>query len=136
MSDTFMFLFSLLPDTLLHCLSCVHLLVLHRQLLADTLLMDRLTMQNAGKTPTTLIRQKKKKNFQLATAQSDTIFYLFISDVDLICSPILSTFPVLLDQTDLLDALRVRNGGTVVTLVYCHQIRCSYFLSKHNHSFK
>uniref|UniRef100_A0A3B5M385 Nephronophthisis 1 n=1 Tax=Xiphophorus couchianus TaxID=32473 RepID=A0A3B5M385_9TELE len=38
---------SLLPDTLLHCLSCVHLLVLHRQLLADTLLMDRPTMQNA-----------------------------------------------------------------------------------------
>ncbi|XP_071336157.1 nephrocystin-1 isoform X2 [Trachinotus anak] len=63
---------SLLPDTLLHCLSCVHLLALHRQLLADTLLMDRPTMQNA----------------------------------DLICSPILSTFPVLLDQPDLLDALR------------------------------
>ncbi|MEQ2295405.1 hypothetical protein AMECASPLE_013949 [Ameca splendens] len=63
---------SLLPDTLLHCLSCFHLLVLHRQLLADTLLMDRPTMQNA----------------------------------DIICSPILSTFPVLLDQTDLLDALR------------------------------
>ncbi|XP_039994224.1 nephrocystin-1 isoform X2 [Xiphias gladius] len=63
---------SLLPDTLLHCLSCIHLLALHRQLLADTLLMDRPTMQNA----------------------------------DLICSPILSTFPVLLDQPDLLDALR------------------------------
>ncbi|XP_029306247.1 nephrocystin-1 isoform X2 [Cottoperca gobio] len=63
---------SVLPDTLLHCLSCVHLLALHRQLLADTLLMDRPTMQNA----------------------------------DLICSPILSTFPVLLDQPDLLDALR------------------------------
>uniref|UniRef100_A0AAQ5Y3L0 SH3 domain-containing protein n=1 Tax=Amphiprion ocellaris TaxID=80972 RepID=A0AAQ5Y3L0_AMPOC len=63
---------SLLPDTLLHSLSCVHLLALHRQLLADTLLMDRPTMQ----------------------------------DADLICSPILSTFPVLLDQTDLLDALR------------------------------
>ncbi|XP_047458494.1 nephrocystin-1 isoform X2 [Mugil cephalus] len=63
---------SILPDTLLHCLSCVHLLALHRQLLADTLLMDRPTMQNA----------------------------------DLICSPILSTFPVLLEQTDLLDALR------------------------------
>nr|XP_046258424.1 nephrocystin-1 [Scatophagus argus] len=63
---------SLLPDTLLHCLSCVHLLALHRQLLADALLMDRPTMQNA----------------------------------DLICSPILSTFPVLLDQPDLLDALR------------------------------
>ncbi|XP_041803806.1 nephrocystin-1 [Chelmon rostratus] len=63
---------SLLPDTLLHCLSCVHLLALHRQLLADALLMDRPTMQNA----------------------------------ELICSPVLSTFPVLLDQQDLLDALR------------------------------
>ncbi|XP_040906013.1 nephrocystin-1 [Toxotes jaculatrix] len=63
---------SLLPDTLLHCSNCVHLLALHRQLQADTLLMDRPTMQNA----------------------------------DLICSPILSTFPVLLDQPDLLDALR------------------------------
>ncbi|XP_033468640.2 nephrocystin-1 [Epinephelus lanceolatus] len=63
---------SLLPDTLLHCLSCVHLLALHRQLLADTLLMDRPTMQNA----------------------------------ELISSPVLSTFPVLLDQPDLLDALR------------------------------
>ncbi|XP_051815805.1 nephrocystin-1 [Acanthochromis polyacanthus] len=63
---------SVLPDTLLHSLSCVHLLALHRQLLADTLLMDRPTMQ----------------------------------DADLICSPVLSTFPVLLDQTDLLDALR------------------------------
>lgn len=41
-------LFSLLPDTLLHCLSCVDLLVLHRQLLADTLLLDRPTMQTAG----------------------------------------------------------------------------------------
>ncbi|KAF1375505.1 hypothetical protein PFLUV_G00220910 [Perca fluviatilis] len=63
---------SLLPDTLLHCQSCIHLLALHRQLLADTLLMDRPTMQNA----------------------------------DLICSPILSTFPMLLDQPDLMDALR------------------------------
>ncbi|CAN9499587.1 unnamed protein product [Ophioblennius macclurei] len=63
---------NLLPVTLLHSLSCVHLLAFHRQLLADTLLMDRPTMQNA----------------------------------DLICSPILSTFPVLLEQTDLLDALR------------------------------
>ncbi|XP_024916394.1 nephrocystin-1 [Cynoglossus semilaevis] len=63
---------SLLPETLLHCLNCVHLLALHRQLLADTLLMDRPTMQNA----------------------------------ELISSPFLSTFPVLLDQPDLLDALR------------------------------
>ncbi|XP_068590525.1 nephrocystin-1 [Cebidichthys violaceus] len=63
---------SLLPDSLLHCLSCVPLLVLHRQLQADSLLMDRPTMQNA----------------------------------DLIFSPVLSTFPELLDQPDLLDALR------------------------------
>uniref|UniRef100_A0A3Q3BCS3 Nephronophthisis 1 n=1 Tax=Kryptolebias marmoratus TaxID=37003 RepID=A0A3Q3BCS3_KRYMA len=41
---------SFLPDTLLFCLNCVHLLVLHRQLLADTLLIDRPTMQNAGNT--------------------------------------------------------------------------------------
>uniref|UniRef100_A0A3Q3W5S4 SH3 domain-containing protein n=1 Tax=Mola mola TaxID=94237 RepID=A0A3Q3W5S4_MOLML len=74
---------SLLPDSLLHCLSCVHLLALHRQLLADTLLMDRPTMQ----------------------------------DADLICSPILSTFPVLLDQPDLMDALRVSNKCTMVNLI-------------------
>uniref|UniRef100_A0A3Q3WL50 SH3 domain-containing protein n=1 Tax=Mola mola TaxID=94237 RepID=A0A3Q3WL50_MOLML len=73
----------LLPDSLLHCLSCVHLLALHRQLLADTLLMDRPTMQ----------------------------------DADLICSPILSTFPVLLDQPDLMDALRVSNKCTMVNLI-------------------
>ncbi|XP_037321154.2 nephrocystin-1 [Pungitius pungitius] len=63
---------SLLPDALLHCLSCVQLLVLHRQLQADSLLLDRPTMQDAG----------------------------------LISSPVLSTFPELLDQPDLLDALR------------------------------
>uniref|UniRef100_A0A8C6UBR0 Nephronophthisis 1 n=1 Tax=Neogobius melanostomus TaxID=47308 RepID=A0A8C6UBR0_9GOBI len=63
---------SQLPDTLLHCLSCVQLLALHRQLLADALLMDRPTMQTA----------------------------------DLMCCPILATFPSLLDQLDLLDALR------------------------------
>ncbi|KAF5909548.1 nephrocystin-1 isoform X1, partial [Clarias magur] len=38
---------SLLPDTLLGCMSAVPLLVLYRQLLADTLLLDRVTMQNA-----------------------------------------------------------------------------------------
>uniref|UniRef100_A0A3B3DHR8 Nephronophthisis 1 n=1 Tax=Oryzias melastigma TaxID=30732 RepID=A0A3B3DHR8_ORYME len=63
---------SVLPDTLLHCLSCVHLLALHRQLLAEALLIDRVSMQNS----------------------------------DPMCSPILASFPVLLDQTDLLDALR------------------------------
>ncbi|KAF7670261.1 hypothetical protein LDENG_00027470 [Lucifuga dentata] len=63
---------SLLPNTLLYSLRCVHLLALHRQLLADTLVMERPTMQNA----------------------------------DPICSPVLATFPVLLDQPDLMDALR------------------------------
>ncbi|MCI4382219.1 hypothetical protein PGIGA_G00012530 [Pangasianodon gigas] len=38
---------SLLPDTILGCVSTVPLLVLYRQLLADTLLLDRVTMQNA-----------------------------------------------------------------------------------------
>uniref|UniRef100_A0A7N6BEL5 SH3 domain-containing protein n=1 Tax=Anabas testudineus TaxID=64144 RepID=A0A7N6BEL5_ANATE len=82
---------SLLPDTLLHCVSCIHLLVLHRQLLADTLLMERPTMQNA----------------------------------DLICSPILSTFPVLLDQPDLLDALRVSSRD----LTYLKQEFVKVYLS-------
>ncbi|XP_051936543.1 nephrocystin-1 isoform X2 [Hippocampus zosterae] len=63
---------SLLPDTLLHCLSCVPLLAMYRQLLADTLLVNRPTMQNA----------------------------------DLIFSPVLAIFPILMDQPDLLDALR------------------------------
>lgn len=34
-----------------------------------------------------------------------------LSVSDLICNPVLSTFPVLLDQPDLLDALRVRMKG-------------------------
>ncbi|XP_049592785.1 nephrocystin-1 [Syngnathus scovelli] len=63
---------SLLPDTLLHCLSCVPLLAMYRQLLADELLVNRPTMQNA----------------------------------DLIFSPVVATFPILLDQVDLLDAVR------------------------------
>lgn len=66
---------SLLPDTLLHCLSCAQALALHRQLQADALLMDRPTMQTA----------------------------------DLMCSPILATFPLLLDQLDLLDAFRMES---------------------------
>ncbi|XP_066527295.1 nephrocystin-1 isoform X2 [Hoplias malabaricus] len=38
---------SLLPDTMLGCLSTVSILALYRQLLADALLLDRVTMQNA-----------------------------------------------------------------------------------------
>ncbi|XP_048863353.1 nephrocystin-1 isoform X1 [Brienomyrus brachyistius] len=63
---------NLLPDTLIGSSSSVPLLALYRQVLADALLRDRLTMQNA----------------------------------DLICSPVLVTFPHVLDHTDLLDALR------------------------------
>ncbi|KAJ8248559.1 hypothetical protein GJAV_G00243290 [Gymnothorax javanicus] len=63
---------NLLPDTLVGSLCSVQLLGLYRQVLADALLRDRLTMQNA----------------------------------DLICSPVLATFPQVIDQTDLLDALR------------------------------
>ncbi|XP_061647110.1 nephrocystin-1 [Phyllopteryx taeniolatus] len=63
---------SFLPNTLLHCLSSVPLLAMYRQLLADALLVDRPTMQNA----------------------------------DLIFSPVLATFPSLVDQPDLLDAVR------------------------------
>ncbi|XP_061692351.1 nephrocystin-1 isoform X2 [Syngnathoides biaculeatus] len=63
---------SFLPSTLLHCLNLVPLLAMYRQLLADALLVDRPTMQNA----------------------------------DLIFSPVLATFPTLVDQPDLLDAVR------------------------------
>ncbi|XP_042358303.1 nephrocystin-1 [Plectropomus leopardus] len=83
---------SLLPDTLLHSLSCVHLLALHRQLLADALLMDRPTMQ----------------------------------DADLICSPVLSTFPVLLDQPDLLDALRTAWLGAETSMSRAQKRDLSY----------
>ncbi|XP_006638545.2 nephrocystin-1 isoform X1 [Lepisosteus oculatus] len=62
----------LLPDTLVGSTCSIHLLALYRHILADALLRDRLTMQNA----------------------------------DLICSPVLATFAQVLDQTDLLDALR------------------------------
>ncbi|XP_036980006.1 nephrocystin-1 isoform X2 [Acanthopagrus latus] len=83
---------SLLPNSLLHCLSCVHLLALHRQLLTDTLLMDRPTMQNA----------------------------------DLICNPVLSTFPELLDQPDLLDALRSAWLDAEIHMSRAHKRDLSY----------
>ncbi|XP_076848182.1 nephrocystin-1 isoform X2 [Brachyhypopomus gauderio] len=63
---------NLLPDTMVGCLSTLPLITLYRQLLADTLLLDRVTMQNA----------------------------------DLICSPVLATFPKVLDQPDLMDAFK------------------------------
>ncbi|XP_030643339.1 nephrocystin-1 [Chanos chanos] len=66
-------LLNLLPDTIVGSLSCVPLLALYRQLLADTLLLNRVTMQNA----------------------------------DLLCSSVLATFPQVLDQPDLMDALRL-----------------------------
>ncbi|XP_041644770.1 nephrocystin-1 isoform X3 [Cheilinus undulatus] len=83
---------SLLPDTLLHSLSCVHLLALHRQLLADALLLDRPTMQNA----------------------------------DPICSPVLTTFPKLLDQPDLLDTLRTAWLGAETAMSRAQKRDLSY----------
>lgn len=99
-SDECVFAFSFLPDTLLHCASCIHLLALHRQLLADALLMDRPTMQDAGKS---------HLHWLLSKEESFSIHREIISFSlsDLMCSPVLSTFPVLLDQPDLLDAVRV-----------------------------
>uniref|UniRef100_A0A667ZYM0 Nephronophthisis 1 n=1 Tax=Myripristis murdjan TaxID=586833 RepID=A0A667ZYM0_9TELE len=86
---------SILPDTLLHCLNCVHVLALHRQLLADTLLMDRPTMQNA----------------------------------ELISSPVLATFPLLLDQPDLLDALRVSREHIIRDLPHLKQEFIKIYMS-------
>ncbi|XP_063047110.1 nephrocystin-1 [Engraulis encrasicolus] len=63
---------NVLPDTFVGSLCSVQLLAIFRQLLADTLLLDRVTMQSA----------------------------------DLICSSVLATFPGILDQSDLLDALQ------------------------------
>ncbi|XP_066553057.1 nephrocystin-1 isoform X2 [Amia ocellicauda] len=63
---------SFLPDTIVGSTCCICLMAFYRLILADALLRDRLTMQNA----------------------------------DPICNPLLATFPLILDQTDLLDALR------------------------------
>uniref|UniRef100_A0A8D0CHF0 Nephronophthisis 1 n=1 Tax=Scleropages formosus TaxID=113540 RepID=A0A8D0CHF0_SCLFO len=63
---------NLLPDSLVGSTCSAHLLALYRQVLADALVRDRPTIQNA----------------------------------DLICHPVLATFPEVLDHTDLLDALR------------------------------
>ncbi|XP_075419262.1 nephrocystin-1 isoform X1 [Tenrec ecaudatus] len=63
---------SLLPETLVGSMCCVHLLVFYRQILGDVLLRDRVNLQSA----------------------------------DLISNPVLATFPKLLEQPDIMDALR------------------------------
>lgn len=63
---------NLLPDTLVGSTCCIHLLAFYRQILADALLRDRISVQNA----------------------------------ELICSPVLATFPQIMEQADLMDALR------------------------------
>ncbi|VCW96838.1 unnamed protein product [Gulo gulo] len=65
-------LLSLLPETLIGSMCCIHLLIFYRQILGDVLLKDRMTMQSA----------------------------------DLISNPVLATFPKLLEQPDMMDALR------------------------------
>ncbi|XP_036780018.2 nephrocystin-1 isoform X1 [Manis pentadactyla] len=63
---------SLLPETLIGSMSCIHLLIFYRQILGDVLLKDRPSMQSA----------------------------------DLISNPVLATFPKLLEEPDVMDALR------------------------------
>ncbi|MGH0161198.1 UNVERIFIED_CONTAM: hypothetical protein FKN15_044695 [Acipenser sinensis] len=64
--------YNLLPDTLVGSTCCIHLLAFYRQILADALLRDRISVQNA----------------------------------ELICSPVLASFPQIMEQADLMDALR------------------------------
>ncbi|XP_040123486.1 nephrocystin-1 isoform X5 [Oryx dammah] len=63
---------SLLPETLIGSMCCVHLLIFYRQILGDVLLKDRMSLNSA----------------------------------DLISNPVLATFPKLLEETDVMDALR------------------------------
>ncbi|XP_037383735.1 nephrocystin-1 isoform X1 [Talpa occidentalis] len=65
-------LLSLLPETLIGNMCCIHLLIFYRQILGDVLLKDRMSMQST----------------------------------DLISNPLLATFPKLLEQPDVMDALR------------------------------
>uniref|UniRef100_A0A452FTC6 Nephrocystin-1 n=1 Tax=Capra hircus TaxID=9925 RepID=A0A452FTC6_CAPHI len=64
---------SLLPETLIGSMCCVHLLIFYRQILGDVLLKDRMSLNSA----------------------------------DLISNPVLATFPRLLEESDIMDALRV-----------------------------
>ncbi|XP_068828915.1 nephrocystin-1 isoform X2 [Capricornis sumatraensis] len=63
---------SLLPETLIGSMCCVHLLIFYRQILGDVLLKDRMSLNSA----------------------------------DLISNPVLATFPKLLEESDIMDALR------------------------------
>lgn len=63
---------SLLPETLIGSMCCIHLLIFYRQILGDVLLKDRMSLQSA----------------------------------ELISHPMLATFPKLLEQPDVMDALR------------------------------
>ncbi|KAB0379771.1 hypothetical protein FD755_007555, partial [Muntiacus reevesi] len=63
---------SLLPETLIGSMCCVHLLIFYRQILGDVLLKDRMSLSSA----------------------------------DLISNPVLATFPKLLEESDIMDALR------------------------------
>nr|XP_020732409.1 nephrocystin-1 isoform X2 [Odocoileus virginianus texanus] len=63
---------SLLPETLIGSMCCVHLLIFYRQILGDVLLKDRMSLSSA----------------------------------DLISNPVLATFPRLLEESDIMDALR------------------------------
>ncbi|XP_053794173.1 nephrocystin-1 isoform X4 [Vidua chalybeata] len=81
-----------LPETLVGGMCYIHLLVFYRQILGDALLKDRMSMQSTG---------EHWRKIRLVRGMTPAR-----SPFDLICNPVLATFPQLLDQPDLMDALR------------------------------
>ncbi|KAF3826549.1 hypothetical protein GH733_009074 [Mirounga leonina] len=79
----------LLPETLIGSMCSIHLLIFYRQILGDVLLKDRMSMQNADTLGAVYIKS-----------------FLFFGVSDLISNPVLATFPKLLEQPDMMDALR------------------------------
>ncbi|KAB1256894.1 Nephrocystin-1 [Camelus dromedarius] len=78
---------SLLPETLIGSMCSIHLLIFYRQILGDVLLRDRMSPDSAV---------------------GEVYLKCFLSSCisDLISNPVLATFPKLLEQPDLMDALR------------------------------
>ncbi|XP_030777517.1 nephrocystin-1 isoform X1 [Rhinopithecus roxellana] len=78
---------SLLPETLIGSMCSVHLLIFYRQILGDVLLKDRMSLQSTEKPNSTKIAGPYCMKY-------------------LISHPMLATFPMLLEQPDVMDALR------------------------------
>ncbi|XP_048386952.2 nephrocystin-1 isoform X2 [Stegostoma tigrinum] len=108
---------NLLPETLVGPNCYIHLLAFYRQLLADTLHKDRLNMQKADnfsfnhdilQLPRYCEQTCRKPMMWLYMTCTFREWkdFLYTKVSDLICNPVLATFPKLLEQTDILDALR------------------------------